>query len=196
MAMRRIPALCIRLGLAGFLVCAPVSASADVLLSGFVGSTRLDETNKTTYGGALGFGGLIGLEFEAARIQLGSFDEIPGVDVSAHATTLMGNFVVRFPAGPVQPYGTAGVGLMRITGDVDVVLAGDVISASAQDFAWNIGGGLFIFPTPNFGIRGDIRHFRTGDVILDDIPGIGGLDDLPLPDFDFWRYTAGVTLKF
>jgi len=194
--MRRIHRFIAGLAGAGVLLSTPVTATADVLLTPFIGSTRLDDTNKTTFGGALGFGGLIGLEFEAARLQLGSFDDIPGVDVSAHATTFMGNFVVRFPTGPVQPYGTAGVGVMRITGDVDVLIAGNVVSASAQDFAWNIGGGLYLFPTPNFGIRGDIRHFRTGDVVWDDIAGIGGLDDLPLPEFDFWRYTAGVTFKF
>ncbi len=194
--MRRLPRLLAGLTVASVLVSVPLTASADVLLTPFFGSSRIDETNKTTFGGALGFGSVIGLEFEAGRIQLGSFEDIPGVDVSAHVTTFMGNFMVRLPTGPIQPYGTAGVGLMRITGDVDVIIAGNVISASAQDFAWNIGGGLFIFPTPNFGIRGDIRHFRTGDVVWDDIAGIGGLDDLPLPEFDFWRYTAGVTFKF
>lgn len=174
----------------------PSQAFADTLLTGFFGSTRFDETNKTTFGGSLGFGSLIGLEFEAARINLGSFDGIPVVDVSAHATTFMGNFVARFPTGPIQPYGTVGVGLMRVTGEVDIPIAGDIISANAQDFTWNLGGGLYIFPSPNFGIRGDIRHFRVGDLSFDDISGISGLDDLPLPELDFWRFTAGVTVKF
>ncbi len=194
--MRRTLRLSAGLVAVGMLSFAPSTASADILLTPFVGASRLDDTNKTTYGASLGLGGLIGLEFEAARIQLGSFEDIPGVDVSAHATTYMGNFVVRLPTGPVQPYGTAGVGIMRVTGDVDVLIAGNIISASAQDFAWNIGGGLYLFPAPNIGIRGDLRRFHTGDVVWDDIAGIGGLDDLPLPEFDFWRFTAGITFKF
>jgi opacity protein-like surface antigen len=194
--MNRTHRVIVALAVASISWLTPSAASADLLLTGFAGVSRLDETNKNTFGAALGFGSLIGLEFEAARIQLGSFEEIPGVDLSAHATTFMGNFVLRLPTGPVQPYGTAGVGIMRVTGDVDVLIAGNVISASAQDFVWNIGGGLYLFPTPNFGIRGDIRRIHTGDVAWDDITGIGGLDDIPLPEFDFWRITGGVTFKF
>lgn len=196
MGMNRTHRLIVALAVACVPWLAPSTASADVLLTPFAGVTFLDDTNKSTFGGAFGFGSLIGLEFEAARIQLGSFEDIPGVDLSAHATTFMGNVVVRLPTGPVQPYGTAGVGLMRVTGDVDVLIAGNIISASAQDFGWNIGGGLYLFPSPNFGIRGDLRRFHTGDVSFDDIVGIGGLDDLPLPELDFWRATAGVTFKF
>jgi hypothetical protein len=53
-----------------------------------------------------------------------------------------------------------------------------------------------LFPTSNFGLRGDIRRFQTGDLSWDDITGIGGLDDIPLPKVDFWRATAGLTFKF
>ena len=66
------------------------------------------------------------------------------------------------------------------------------VDAHAQDFGWNFGGGLYIVPLPFFAIRGDVRRFQTGELLWDDIADL----DLPLPDFDFWRATAGVTFKF
>jgi opacity protein-like surface antigen len=170
---------------------------ADVLLTPYAGFSRIYEENKGTFGVTFGFGGLIGLEFDAARIQLGLEEDLSFLDFDAHATTLMGNMVVRFPAGPIQPYGSAGVGLVRVAADVDVPILGERISVDAQDLGWNLGGGLYVLPSPNFGIRADFRHFRTGDVTFDDlIDVVGGLDDLPLPNFNFWRTTFGVTLKF
>jgi opacity protein-like surface antigen len=171
----------------------PATALADIRATAFAGTTRIEESNKGTFGAAVTLGGLIGVEFEAARILLGGLDDIDFVDVDASLTTYMGNLVVRLPTGPIQPYGSAGVGVVRVTGDVDVPFFGDVISASASDVGWNIGGGVYLFPLPNFGLRADVRRFQTGDVSWEDIADIG---DLPLPKFNFWRATAGVTFKF
>jgi opacity protein-like surface antigen len=182
--------------IAAFFLLAPTLATADVLLTPFAGFSRIYEENKGTFGVTFGFGGLIGLEFDAARIQLGSDEDLSLIGLEAHATTLMGNMVVRFPSGPVQPYGTAGVGLVKVSGELDVPVVGDILSVDAQEVGWNIGGGVYILPTPNFGIRADFRRFRTGDVTFDDLLDIGGIDDLPLPDFNFWRTTVGVTFKF
>lgn len=178
------------IGITGFF---PGQAWADLRLTAFGGLTHVDDANKRTIGGAVTFGGLIGLEVEAARAWLGSFDGVPSIDVDAHLTTVMGNFVVRLPTGPLQPYGTAGVGTASVTGEVTVPGLGRLVSATARDVAWNIGGGLYLLPTPNFGLRADVRHFQTGDVSWNNIPGIG---DLPLPKFDFWRATVGATFKF
>ena len=179
-----------------FAVVTPTTAAADVLLTPFYGFSRLYEENRGTFGVTFGFGGVIGLEFDAARIQLGLEEGLPGLDLEAHATTWMGNMVVRFPTGPIQPYGSAGVGLVRVTGEVNVPVLGNPISVDAQDLGWNIGGGLYVLPSPNFGIRADFRRFRTGDVTFDNLIDLVGFDDLPLPDFNFWRTTFGVTLKF
>ena len=181
----------------GLLLVTPTTAAADIMLTPFAGFSRLYEENKGTFGVTFSFGSLIGFEFDAARIQLGEEDLLIA-DLDAHATTLMGNIVVRLPTGAVRPYGTAGVGLVRVTADVDTSLGGeDVLSLEAQDLGWNIGGGVDIFPTPNFGIRADFRRFRTSDVTFEDLLDLGGgLDELPLPDFNFWRTTFGVTLKF
>lgn len=172
---------------------APSTASADLRATAFGGVTRINDVNKGTFGAAVTFGGLVGIEFEAARISLGSLENVEVVDVSANLTTYMGNLVVRVPTGPIQPYGSAGVGVVRVTGDVDVPFLGNVASASAQDVGWNVGGGVYLLPSPNFGFRADVRRFQTGDVSWEDIVNIG---DLPLPKFDFWRATVGITVKF
>jgi opacity protein-like surface antigen len=172
---------------------APATASADLRATAFGGATRINETNKGTLGAAVTFGGLLGIEFEAARVWLGSLDNVEIVDVQANLTTYMANLVLRVPTGPIQPYGSAGVGLVRVTGEINVPFFGNVVSASAQDVAWNVGGGVYLLPSPNVGLRAEVRRFQTGDVNWEDIVDIG---DLPLPKFDFWRATAGVTIKF
>lgn len=181
------------------LVAAPSVAFADVLLTPFVGITFVDDAgkNKPVFGATLGVGSLIGVELDVSQTRLGTFDDLPIVSFEASATTVMGNLVVRVPAGPVQPYVSGGAGVIRIKGDVEVPFFGDILSASAQDFGMNVGGGVHLFPTPNFGIRADARYFRTiGDLAWDEIRDIDGLDDLPLPRVDFWRVTGGVTIKF
>ena len=181
------------------LAATPSVVFADVLLTPFAGITFVDDAgkNKPTFGATLGVGSLIGLELDVSQTRLGTFDDLPIVSFEASATTVMGNLVVRVPAGPVQPYVSGGAGIIRIKGDVEIPFFGDVLSASAQDFGVNVGGGVHIFPTPNFGIRADARYFRTvGDLAWDEIRDIDGLDDLPLPRVDFWRVTGGVTFKF
>lgn len=176
-------------------VLAPAPASADLRATAFGGLARINDANKGTFGAAITLGSLIGIEFDASRIDLGDLDNIDFdfVDVNANITTYMANLVVRAPTGPIQPYGSAGVGIVRATGNVNVPFVGNLVSASAQDVAWNVGGGLYLFPSENFGLRADLRRFQTGDISWDDITGIG---DLPLPQFDFWRATLGVTFKF
>jgi opacity protein-like surface antigen len=176
---------------AAVLIAAP--ASADIRVTGFGGVTNVDDANKRTFGAAVTLSTLFGVEVEAARASLGGFEGVSIVDVDAALTTYMANAVVRAPLGPLQPYGSAGIGIVRVTGDVNIPFLGSVLTASAQDVGWNVGGGVYLLPTPNFGVRADVRRFQTGDVEWEDITGIG---DLPLPKFDFWRATIGLTVKF
>jgi opacity protein-like surface antigen len=175
----------------------PARAAADVLLTPFAGVTFFDDVRKGNFGASIAFGGIIGVEFDISQTRLGSFDDVPVVDLRANATTIMGNLMVRVPAGPVQPYASGGIGVIKLSADVNAPFLGSVVSASAQDLGTNVGGGLYLFPAPNFGIRGDVRYFRTvGDLSVSDFTDISGIDDLPLPRLDFWRITGGVTLKF
>jgi opacity protein-like surface antigen len=176
----------------------PASARADIRLTAFGGvaslsKASLDDSAKRVLGAAVTTGGLIGVEFDVARIPIGALTGLPIVDVDAHVTTYMGNMVVRLPSGPIQPYGSAGVGFLRVTGDLTIPRLGTGVSASAGHVAWNVGGGVYVLPTRSFGVRADVRRFQTGDLTW---KGISGIGDLPLPTVEFWRATLGVTLKF
>ncbi len=171
----------------------PAPAAADLRATAFGGTTRVNDSSKGTLGAAVTFGGLIGVEFEVARVWLGSLEALDVVEVEANLTTYMGNFVLRLPTGPVQPYASAGVGIVRATGNLNVPFSGSTASATGRDVGWNSGVGVYLFPSETFGFRVDIRRFQTAEVSWEDVAGIG---DLPLPKFDFWRATAGLTLKF
>jgi opacity protein-like surface antigen len=174
----------------------PIRAFADLRLTPYVGASSIGGEQKTTFGASITAGGLVSVELDASRAQLGRLVDLTVVDVSAHATTIMGNVVVRMPVGPVQPYVTGGGGLIRVTGDLNVPLVGSLFSVSAQDFGWNVGGGLYILPSDHFGVRADVRRFQTSALSWNDITGINGINDIPLPKFDFWRATAGITFRF
>jgi opacity protein-like surface antigen len=193
--MRRVPVLFV---CALALLCAPRTASADILLTPFAGVSFLDENNnKLSYGVGISLGGLIGFEGEIGRTSLGETDVLGSlVELEAGVTTAMANLVVRFPSGPLQPYVTGGFGVIRATSDLDIASVGTALSLSGRTIGMNYGGGIYLFPSPSFGIRADVRYFRTlGDLTLDDVDDLIGFD-LPLPDFDFWRVTGGVTFKF
>lgn len=186
------------------MVCAlalatPTAVAADVLITPFAGVSFLDGGDKKlVYGGGIALGGLIGLEAEVARTRLsqqGLFGS--GVNFETSLTTGMVNLMVKLPAGPVQPYATGGLGVVRVSGDVRVPVLGSLVSLSGGEFAMNVGGGIYVFPSDWVGFRGDVRYFRTiGELTLSDLTDFAGLDSLPIPELDFWRVTGGITLRF
>lgn len=174
-------------------------AAADILLTPFAGVNFLSEGDKKlVYGAGIALGGLIGLEAELGRTTLSEQDLLgSSVDLQTSITTGMVNLMLKLPAGPVQPYVTGGLGVIRVSGDVTVPALGSLVSLSGGEFGLNFGGGLYVFPSDWLGFRGDVRYFRTiGELTLDDLTDFGGLDSLPIPEFDFWRVTGGVTLRF
>ena len=110
----------------------------------------------------------------------------------SNVTTLMANVLVGAPiggqSGPgIRPYGSGGVGLIRSNID-----GGDFFDdLNTNDFGVNIGAGVHGFFNDNIGIRGDIRYFRS---LSDNEPD--DEFDLALSDFDFWRGTVGLTIRF
>jgi opacity protein-like surface antigen len=110
-----------------------------------------------------------------------------GPDYESSVLTVMGNVLVSPPLGPVRPYGTAGLGLLK--SHVDMTL-GALVDPDNNHFGWNIGGGLMIFAGEHFGVRGDIRHFHA----FQDL----SLAGLPLGNtkLDFGRASAAVVFRF
>jgi opacity protein-like surface antigen len=179
--------------------CAATPAAAQTtggMVTPFFGvatGTPTDE-NRTVYGGSIGAtGSVIGFEFDFGYSP--NFyeveDDFGDLGSSGSVSTLMGNLLVGLPLGRVRPYATFGAGLVR--SNLDVVDVFDDLDRS--DFGVNYGGGVMAFLTDNFGIRGDLRQFRSlnNDDPDDSFPDPG---DFELGGFTFWRATAGVVFKF
>jgi hypothetical protein len=183
----------------------PTRASADWLFTPFVGATfggnaevggsgdtfKNDFERKLNYGATLGWmgAGVIGFEadfgyspnFFRADNNSDKFNLVGDGNV----TTLMGNLVVGAPLGPVRPYASGGIGLLKSKVDN----AEQFLNASRNDFGYDLGGGV-MFLAGNVGLRGDLRYFRS--LQSNDANSI----DFSLGNFKFWRGTVGVTFKF
>ena len=186
---------------------APAKASADWLFTPFIGGTfggsadfggegqdfRTEFDQRLSYGASLAAmgGGVFGFELDFGYSPNFFRPADDSTDINfvgdSNMTTLTANLIVGAPLGGVRPYVVGGFGLMR--GSVDN--AGQFFDKpSSNDFGYDVGGGLMIFPAENIGIRGDIRYFRSlqkADLLdLDFNPG----------QLRFWRGTVGVTFKF
>lgn len=107
----------------------------------------------------------------------------------SNVTTIMGNLLLSAPAGSgFRPYGSAGLGLIRANVSSGTGLFNDL---STNDLGVNIGGGVNANFSDRFGVRGDVRYFRT----LQDNQADNDFD-LSLGSFDFWRGTVGLTFRW
>jgi opacity protein-like surface antigen len=186
---------------------APSRASADWLLTPFVGATfggsadfgsasetfENDFKRNFTYGASLGWmgHGAVGFEIDFGYTPnfFESSDNLNDIDLvgDGNVTTLMGNFLVGAPLGGVRPYAVAGLGLIKSRVDDVGQFFGEV---DKSNLGFDVGGGVMAFFGDSVGIRGDIRYFRNiQDTDLGDL-------DVTLGDLDFWRGTVGVTFRF
>lgn len=133
--------------------------------------------------GAGTMGALAGFELDISYAK-GFFGEAPGY--SSSVLTVMSNLLVGPQIGPVRPYVTGGLGLIKS----NVTGFGALFDATNNDFGWNIGGGAMVFPGEHVGVRGDIRHFHAFQEL--DILGF------PLSDtkVDFGRASAALVFRF
>ena len=194
--MARMPtlrALVIAGATSAVLIGSAAPARADGFISPFIGfnfggdssncaSLTSCEDKRTNFGVSLGtVRGALGFE-EEIGYSPDFFGKTPGGDNAM--LTLMSNLMVVIPAGPIQPYGVIGIGLMRSHAQFNA----SSLALDKNSLGWDIGGGLNIFFTHGVGIRGDIRHLRTlQDVTL----GVFGNDHV-----DFWRASAGLVFRF
>jgi opacity protein-like surface antigen len=172
---------------------AAVPARADGYVSPFVGfnfggdsanCAHLTSCNekRTNFGVSVGSSsGILGVEEEFAYAP-DFFGKTPGGDNAV--LTLMSNIVLVIPAGPIQPYGIVGLGLIHAHAKLDT----SSLSLSKNTLGYDIGAGLNIFLVHGVGIRGDVRHMHT----LQDVT-LGVFNNAKL---DFWRASAGVTFRF
>jgi opacity protein-like surface antigen len=175
---------------AGLLTMAATPARADGFITPYWGynfggdsanclSLTNCEEKRTNWGVALGTThGIFGFEEDIGYAK-DFFGKTPNGDNAV--LTVMSDFMVVVPAGPIQPYAFAGIGLIRPHVKFDT----SSLATDQNTLGYDLGGGLNIFLTHTVGLRGEVRHLHTlQDVNL----GVFASDKL-----DFWRASAGVT---
>ena len=186
------------------LAIAPSIASADGYFVPFIGANfggdvgvPLDqvslERNRLTYGFGVGgmMGGIFGIEFDLGYTH--NFYSTEGaVGVSGNLLTAMPSLVIGIPiggqsGGGVRPYLLAGAGLMRRDVDFDTL-----DSITENDWGYTLGGGLMIYFTDSFGIRGDVRYLRNFKADVFDFTDI----EFERGTFNFSRATVGALFRF
>ena len=183
------------------LCLAPATASAEWILTPFIGTSFAAGTDNTdfdtvidgsklTYGGSLTYlgGGLLGFEVDLGYSP--EYFEVDDDDVdlvdSSNYTSAMANVILSTPRGAFRPYATAGVGILKtFVDDVD-----DAYDVDSNQLGFNLGGGVFGFITDRVGIRGDVRYFRQIAKGDDDQA------DFDVTAFRFWRGSVGVSFRF
>lgn len=174
-----------------FVTATPARSDAQTIITPFAGATfRGDSAGERLSGGVsvLFMGAVAGLEIEAGFTpDFFGEGELFDFDTDGNVTSLSANLLLGIGAGPVRPYATGGVGLLRSR----ITSAGNLFDdVSENDLGVNAGAGLMVFFSEHVGLRGDVRYFRS----LQDID-VGDLS-VGLGNLDFWRAYAGVTFKF
>jgi opacity protein-like surface antigen len=191
-------------------VAAPKQASADWLLTPFIGwnwggsadFAEFDDFDdefeqKANFGASLAWmgAGVIGFEIDFGYTPnffentAGSGDFEFG---DSNVTTLMGNLLIGVPVGGqsgpgFRPYVVGGLGIIKSRiGDAE-----DFFNVDSTSWGFDVGGGAVFFLSDKFGLRGDIRYFRS---LEDDEPD--DEFDVGLADFRFWRGSIGATFRF
>ena len=191
-------------------VAAPRKASADWLLTPFIGWNWGGSANfldledfddkfeqKVDFGASLAWmgAGIVGFEVDFGYTP--NFFENTGGSGNfefgdSNVTTLMGNVIIGVPIGGqhgvgFRPYAVGGIGLIKSRiGDAE-----DFFNIDSTDWGIDVGGGANFFFTDKFGIRGDLRYFRS----LEDVEPADEFS-LGLADFHFWRGSVGATFRF
>jgi opacity protein-like surface antigen len=136
---------------------------------------------RTGYGVVFGgIGGGFGFEQEIAWTP-DFFGE--GADFkSSNVLTVMSNVVFSLPAGPLRPYGSAGLGFIKAKAEFT--------SESLTDFSdtalgWNYGAGVMVMLPAHLGVRLDYRRFRSGP----EVSFLGGDEKV-----EFSRVSVGLIL--
>jgi opacity protein-like surface antigen len=174
-------------------ITSAVPASAQGFVGGLIGYnfggdsgcpeiTNCEDKN-LNWGASVGaLGGLFGFELEFAYIP-DFFGDSPTSESSV--TTVMGNFMLAPRFGPVQPYGTVGLGLIK----TDAQFTG-LFDENDNSIGYNTGGGLIVTFGNHFGVRGDIRYFHSFSAL--DLLGI----DFEDAKINYGRLSGGVIVRF
>ena len=193
-------------------VASPSKASADWLLTPFVGwnfggsadfqtdgDGDFDDEfeQRANFGVSLAWmgGGIIGFEADLGYTP-NFFEKTTGPDDfefgDNSVTTLMANLMIGIPiggqtGGGFRPYVVGGIGLVKATADDPA----GVFDIDSNSFGFDVGGGAMFFFADSFGLRADVRYFRS----FDDVERTGTLA-FDFGGLKFWRGSLGATFRF
>lgn len=187
---KRLPMAAIGAAVIVLVVAQP--ARADWLLTPHIGVTFGGSTTSqaANYGFSFGFMGarILGAEVQAEFTP--NFFETESNNLEdSNVSTVMGNIIVGAPLGSpgIRPYVSAGAGILR----THATSADNVFDLDQNAFGVNAGAGVIGFVRENFGLRLDLRFFRS----LRDADE-GDNIDLDLGSFQYWRASVGGTFRF
>ncbi len=143
------------------------------------------ENKNFNYGVGFGaMGSVFGVEEEIGYAS-SFFGSAPALDSSV--LTVMTNLMLVPKIGPVRPYATAGIGLIKTHVNLTVP---SVFTTDNNGLGWDIGGGLIGFFGAHVGLRGDIRYFHS----FQDLNVLGF--NLSSQKINFGRASVGLIFKF
>lgn len=184
------------------LLAGPTHASADWLITPFIGTTFGGESPfldpelsagsaKTIFGGSVALlsRGVFGVEADFAESpRFFERDSRGGLVINSNLATFAGNIVLAVPLAvtreSLRPYLVAGGGLIHAASSNIQGFGSFDRTLTALDF----GGGAIGMVSTRTGFRFDVRHFRSLYA-----------QGLLLPTsahLSFWRATVGVTLRY
>ncbi len=142
------------------------------------------EDKRLNFGIGLGkMGSVFGFEEEFAYAR-DFFGKTP--TTSSSVLTAMSNLLLVPKIGPIRPYATIGVGLIKTHIELTPT---SVLTTDNNNFGWNLGGGLMVLG-PHVGVRGEIRYFHS----FQDL-SIAGFA-LTNSKLDYGRASAALMLTF
>ena len=188
------------------LALAPATASADWLITPFIGTAFSGETTllvlgpgelpkKITFGisGTLLSDRVLGIEAGVSHVP-GFFSGIDPLGLlrikSSRVTTVDGSVIVAAPLSvtreSLRPYLIGGLGLMQARSDDPA----SIFPLDKNFLAVNVGGGAIGLLTPRSGVRFEIRHFKAAS------GANGPLAREGLSRLSFWRASVGLVLRY
>ncbi len=179
----------------GALLLLPAAASAQSeprawFLTPFVASTTGGDATHSSpaVGVAGGWMSKSWFGAEADVMWAPQFFEQNGFLSRRSMVTFMGNAVATWRGlSEGTPFISGGLGLLRPS----LAEAGELEVVEKNVFGWNLGGGA-TFGTGQVGLRIDVRYFRG---LKDDDAGTNSFG-IDFSKFGFWRYSAGLNVRF
>jgi opacity protein-like surface antigen len=180
----------------GMLIAAPALADGFVTPSvganfggdaGSCASATGCSSKHLTYGVALGYmsGGILGVEEEVSYAP-NFFGRVPTFGNNS-VLTAMTNIMIGAPLGPIRPYVSGGIGIIRLNANL---APGGILTVNNTSLGYDLGGGVMGFFTSHIGLQADYHYIRNTQNVT-----LGGFS-ITNTQLTFSRGTLGVVLRF